>query len=392
MSGALPSPGPTPLHRAARTGDGDATRAALAMGGLPGCTMVTGWTPLHDAATAVGTAALEALLAVDAPADAGSVDGLTPLMLAAGRGRGAAVALLLTAGADPDAPASTGRTPIESALQSGHPAVARDLLAAGASMDERLAVLYVRALLVQRGRRVRFLRPQAPDARYTWAVDGPLPLGPGDLAPLIPFLREPPTASVLSFGAPVDWRVAPGLFGDTEAGEGLPSDRWSWRQGWTEAAQAALHGETDPDAPDAFGNLVLLDAIRAGAAPAVRALLAAGADPHVLPAKGCMRGATMLMNAAHEGHADVVQVLLDAGGGVDAASPTGWTALMCAAGQGHREVAHALLRAGADATLRNAQGRTAMAVAQQRGHASVARSLLVAANIHHLRRLSGPTG
>jgi ankyrin repeat protein len=355
-------------------------------------TMVTGWTPLHDAATAVGSGALEALLAAGATVDAPSLDGLTPLMVAAAAGRGTAVDLLLRAGADPDAPASTGRTPIESALQAGHVRVARALIEAGGALDEGLAVLFVRALLVGRGRRVRFLKPQAPDARYTWAVDGGLPLGPGDLTPVRPFLREPPTTESVRFHAPVDWRVAPGLFGATEAGDGLPSERWSWRQGWTEATQAVLHGEADADAPDAFGNLCLLDAMRAGATHAVEALLAAGADVQVLPAKGCMRGATLLMNAAHEGHEEIVRALLGAGADVDATSPTGWTALMCAAGQGHREVVHTLLRAGADATLRNAQGRTAMGVAQQRRRADVARSLLVAANIHHLRRMREPGG
>ena len=378
------------LHQAARAGDGEAVRAALGAGADAGERMVTGWTALHDAATALGTAALEVLLTAGAPVDASSVDGLTPLMIGAGRGRDAAVSLLLQAGADPDALANTGRTPLESALQTRHIRVARALIAAGASLDEGLAVLYIRALLVGRGRRVRFLRPQAPEDRYTWAVDGPLPLGPEDLAPVLPFLQRPPTDSFLAFRAPLDWRVTPHLFGEGEAGDGLPSDRWSWRQGWTEATQAVLHAEADADAPDGFGNLPLLDAIRAGATDAVRALLTADADPHVLPAKGCMRGATLLMNAAHEGHADITQALITAGARVDATSPTGWTALMCAAGQGHGEVLHTLLRAGADATLRNAQGRTAMAVAQQRGRADEARSLLVAANIHHLRRTAEP--
>lgn len=378
---------PTPLHRAARSGDAAHILRTVETGSPVNATMVTGWTPLHDAATAPAPDALEALLCSGAAVDAGTKDGLTPLMVAALAGRAAGVALLLEAGADPDALADAGRTPLESALQGGHIKVAQILCRAGASIDEGLAVLYVRALLVGQGRRVRFVRPRAPEARYTWAVDGPLPLDADDLAPVRAFLRAPPSMTGLAFHAPVDWRTAPGLFGAHEAGDGLPSDRWSWRQGWSEAAQAVLHGERPPDVPDAFGNLALLDAIRAGAASVVAALLRAGADPRVLPPKGCMRGATLLMNAAHAGHVDLVEVLLDSGAEIDARSPTDWTALMCAAGQGHREVVHTLLRAGADAGLRNAQGRTAMGIAQRRGHAAVARSLLVAMNAHHLRRL-----
>ncbi|MEC7946997.1 MAG: ankyrin repeat domain-containing protein, partial [Myxococcota bacterium] len=388
MSRAVVPSRPTTLHRAARSGDPMRVRQAVAEGVSVDATMVTGWTPLHDAATAPDPGALEALLHRDAAVDASTKDGLTPLMVAASGGRSAGVGMLLEAGADPDALADAGRTPLESALQGGHVQVAQALCRAGASIDEGLAVLYVRALLVGRGRRVRFVRPRFPEARYTWAVDGPLPLDVHDVAPVRGFLRAPPSTGGLSFHAPVDWRAAPELFGDHEAGDGLPSERWSWRQGWSEAAQAVLHGERPPDVPDAFGNLALLDAIRAAAAPVVAALLEAGADPRVLPPKGCMRGATLLMNAAHAGHVDLVEILLGAGAKLDAHSPTGWTALMCAAGQGHREVVHTLLRAGADASLRNAQGRTAMGVAQRRGHAAVARSLLVAMNAHHLRRLT----
>jgi ankyrin repeat protein len=378
------------IHRAARSGDLPAVAALLADPAVAERRSATGWTPLHDAATCGSTTVIRALLDAGADPGARALDGLTPVMAAARAGHLAVVQQLLAAGADLEEAADTGRTVLESALQQGHLHVAAAVMAAGVVPDAPHAVLYVRALLDERGRRCRFFQPRAAGGRSTWAVDGPMDLSDDDLAPIAGELATPdPTDERprLAFTAPVDFVPAPEVFSADEAGEPLPSHRWSWRQGWTEHVQAVLLGRLAPDIPDPFGNLALLGAIRAGCAPAVRGLLAAGADPNILPAKGCMKGATLLMNAAHQGDADVVTALLETELDVDARSPTGWTALMVAAGRGHQAAVHALLRAGTDATLRNAQGRTAMAIAQQRAHAHVARSLLVAANVHHLRRL-----
>ncbi len=381
---------PTPLHAAARRGD--TTGLAAAPDGVD-ARMVTGWTPLHDAAAGGHAGAAAELLARGADPSARARDGITPAMVAARVGALDVVRLLVQAGADLTAPADTARTALESALQHGHLDVAKVLVRAGAPVDGPHAVLLLRAGLVAAGRRCRFLEPRTPEGRYTWAVDGPLDVDLELLGLLGPHLASPRLARPserIPMKAPVDFVSAPDLFAPDEAGERLPSPRWSWRQGWTEHVQAVLHGERDADAPDEFGNLALLDAIRAGDGGVVAALLAADADLAALPAKGCMRGATLLMNAAHEGDAGIVQLLLDAGAAVDDTSPTGWTALMCAAARGHQAVVHALLRGGADEAQRNAQGQTAMVIAQQRGHAAVARSLLVAANVHHLRRMQEP--
>lgn len=382
--------GPSPLHAAARRGD---TAAVAAAGPAADARTATGFTALHDAAAGGHADAARELLAAGADPSARARDGVTPAMVAAAAGALDVVRLLIQAGADLAAPADTSRTALESALQHGHLDVAEALVRAGAPLDGPHAVLFLRAALVAAGRRCRFLEPRVPGGRYTWAVDGPLDVDLDVLALLGGELASPRLARPserIPMRAPVDFVAAPELFAADEAGERLPSPRWSWRQGWTEHVQAVLHGEGDADTPDAFGNLAMLSAIRAGEPDVVAALVSTGADLDVLPAKGCMRGATLLMNAAHEGDATIVQVLLDAGAAVDTTSPTGWTALMCAAARGHQPVVHALIRGGADATVRNAQGQTAMVIAQQRGHADVARSLLVAANVHHLRRMQEP--
>jgi N-acetylmuramoyl-L-alanine amidase/Ankyrin repeats (3 copies) len=57
---------------------------------------------------------------------------------------------------------------------------------------------------------------------------------------------------------------------------------------------------------------------------------------------------TALMVAAANGHADVVQLLIDAGAAVNARTANGWTALMFAAAAGHEDVVALLLEARAE--------------------------------------------
>ena len=58
-------------------------------------------------------------------------------------------------------------------------------------------------------------------------------------------------------------------------------------------------------------------------------------------------GATSLMFAAQNGHAEVVRALLAAGADVNAANKNGVTALMASNQNGHAEVVHTLVTAGA---------------------------------------------
>jgi ankyrin repeat protein len=88
-----------------------------------------------------------------------------------------------------------------------------------------------------------------------------------------------------------------------------------------------------------------MTAARTGALAAVKALINHGAR---VDAKDERRGQTALMWAAAEGHATVVQALIDADADFHIAAPSGFSPLMFAVREGHADVVRVLLKAGAD--------------------------------------------
>ena len=302
------------------------------------------------------------------------MDGLTPLMLAAEVDHPELVAALRAAGATPGLRGGDGRTAVESALQFGHIEVADRLRTSGAPVDAALAALWVRASLHRRGHPVA---PVPREAGGGLCTAGPLP-SPAELAPLAGHLVEV-GPELLRFSGGLRIARVPTL-PDPAAAEALPTPGWRYRQGWTPLVEAALHGEVPPDEPDLRGLLPTLEAIRHRAPVALAGLLALGADPRAVPRYGCMRGATLLHNAADQGDAASVRLLLAAGAPVDPRSRSGWTPLLIAAARAHEEAVAVLIQAGADLNARSPQGGTALALAQARGAAAVARLLLVATN------------
>jgi uncharacterized protein len=106
-----------------------------------------------------------------------------------------------------------------------------------------------------------------------------------------------------------------------------------------------LAGGADPNAPLAGGETPLMTAARTGALDAVKTLLSRGA---AVDAKDDRRGQTALMWAAAEGHAAVVQALVDAGADFRARLTSGFTPLLFAVREGRIGVVQTLLKAGAD--------------------------------------------
>ena len=106
-----------------------------------------------------------------------------------------------------------------------------------------------------------------------------------------------------------------------------------------------LKSGADPNVALPGGETPLMTASRSGALASVKAFLARGVP---VDAKDEVRGQTALMWAAAEGHADVVQALVDAGANIKTRVATGLTPLLFAVREGRLDVVRILLKAGAD--------------------------------------------
>jgi ankyrin repeat protein len=126
-----------------------------------------------------------------------------------------------------------------------------------------------------------------------------------------------------------------------------------------------------PDAAD------LHAAAQRGDLAAVRALLAAGADPDAADATG----RTAVTAAAFGGHAAVVRALVDAGADVDRQDDTRANAVLSTGVTGDVAVLREVLRGAPDLTITNRYGGVAIIPAAERGHVALVRELLATTTI-----------
>lgn len=114
------------------------------------------------------------------------------------------------------------------------------------------------------------------------------------------------------------------------------------------------------DTPGSRGETLLVEAIRAGQADSVEALLEGGADPN----RANARGETAVHAAAFSDNPEMLRLVLAHGGNPDARNAkTGETALMKALLSPNKTQYAALLDAGADPDLADANGGTPLMVA-----------------------------
>ena len=140
---------------------------------------------------------------------------------------------------------------------------------------------------------------------------------------------------------------------------------------------ALLDAGADPNATLRGGETVLMTAARTGDAATIRALLVRGADPN---ARDDFRGQTALMWAAARNNAAAVHALAELGADIHAQTetadrapggnrlfyappPTGFTALTFAARGGHLDALQVLLEAGAGVNDTLSDGQSALVVA-----------------------------
>lgn len=85
---------------------------------------------------------------------------------------------------------------------------------------------------------------------------------------------------------------------------------------------------------------------------------------------------TALIAAAHLGHVETVQTLIDAGAPLNHVNNLGWTALIEAivlgdGGERHTAVVEALIKAGADVNLTDGTGQTPLSLAKARNYEAI---------------------
>jgi uncharacterized protein len=140
-----------------------------------------------------------------------------------------------------------------------------------------------------------------------------------------------------------------------------------------DVAEVLLEAGANPNALDAQRyDLITIAAVN-NDVEMIKLGLEYGADPTntTSPYDG-----TALIAAAHLGHVETVQTLIDAGAPLDHINNLGWTALIEAivlgdGGERHRAVVIALVEAGADVNLADGSGKTPLALAMDRSYKAI---------------------
>lgn len=356
--------GATALHWAAHWDDLDTARLLLRAGADPNATNDLGVTPLSLACVNANVALAAALLEAGADATLALPSGETPLMTAARTGQPELVRALLDRGADLHATErALGQSALMWAVAERHADVVRLLLDKGANPRQqstsgfapllfaaRVGDIAVATQLIAAGARVNDTAKDGSSALLVATVRGHVPLA----------------TFLLDRGA------------DPNAlGTGYTALHWA--AGSWETELSGPRGVRIERGEEWVGVRGLGDQ----RLTLVRALLAHGADPNALVTKAPPRvgftvfrsslaGATPYFVAAMAGHADVMQVLADAGADTRRSLKDGTTPLMAASGvgrvlaetrlgpDGSADAARLAWTLGGDVNAANAVGDTAL--------------------------------
>jgi ankyrin repeat protein len=368
----------TALHFAARHGAAETVTLLLRNGGNPLAKSAAGSLPAHLAAYGGHAAVIETLLSAEKDEQLRARDGTgyTPLMICAGRGHLAAVETLLAHDRNPLGTLPPNNlTALHIAAREGHAAVVKSLL------KEFNARSLPQVVDANGNAPLHFAVLRRDVTAVETLLDGGASVDPKnkeDVTPLILACQigdAEISRRLLDHGANPIWR--------SHLVEG------SIRSGLTPLREAARFGSrpivelilqrVPPEQlryaleqPDAFGLVPLHRAAYFGHLEVMQSLLAAGAVPDAVSPTGF----TPLHLAAMAGQTDAA-ALLEHRTPANQQTDKGRTSLHFAARNGHADVIEVLLEQdGITTTVRNGYGQTPLHLAAFYGHADAVRMLL----------------
>uniref|UniRef100_A0A8C3LHC2 K Homology domain-containing protein n=1 Tax=Chrysolophus pictus TaxID=9089 RepID=A0A8C3LHC2_CHRPC len=340
-------------------------------------------TPLMAAASGGYVDIVKLLLVHCADVNAQSSTGNTALTYACAGGFVDIVKVLLKAGANIEDHNENGHTPLMEAASAGHVEVARVLLEYGAGINTHSNEFKESALTLAcyKGHldMVRFLleagadQEHKTDEMHTALMEACMD-GHVEVARLLLDSGAQVNMPADSFESPLTLAACGGHVELAalliERGANLEEVN---DEGYTPLMEAAREGHEEMVAlllaqganinaqTEETQETALTLACCGGFSEVADFLIKAGADIEL----GC---STPLMEAAQEGHLELVKYLLTAGANVHATTATGDTALTYACENGHTDVADVLLQAGADLEHESEGGRTPLMKAARAGH------------------------
>lgn len=356
--------GATALHWAVHWDDLDTATRLLRAGADPNAANDLGVTPLSLACTNANAVVATALLEAGADPEFARPGGETPLMTAARTGRPELVRALMDRGADVHATERTlGQSALMWAVAERHASVVRLLLERGANPAQRSTTGFSPLLFAARAGDIEIGSQllAAGASVNERATDGTSALLVATVRSHVEF-----ATFLLDRGA------------DPNAqGAGYTALHWasgSWETELSGPRGVRIERDAEWAGVRGLGDQRLM---------LVRALLAHGADPNVLVTKAPPRvgftvfrsslaSATPFLLAAMAGHADVMQLLADAGADTRHPMIDGTTPLMVASGVGRvlaetrlapdesADAARLAWKLGGDVNAANAAGDTAL--------------------------------